>query len=102
MNIENFYNHVLTEVNNTPWAAEYSRDDSGIEECLTILGNTTFTMDQIKSVINDSTFDKSNNCSPRDLYHNPEESMEQKFRWLRSDLSMLVDLPSHSESAVFI
>lgn len=101
MNIENFYKAVLSQVNNTSWDVEHNGDSFGSDECIEMLDNTTFTLDQIKSVINDSTFDKSNNCSPRDLYHNPEESMEQKFRWLRSDLSMFVDLPEHSDQLTF-
>ena len=78
--MENFITNLTALVNSTPWTAEYSNDNSGEDQILEILDWTTFTQSQVREVLKEN----------RDLSHGPNNTMEDKFKWLRTDLASLI------------
>lgn len=88
--IPTFFEKVTKMVNTTYWNYECNNDDSGADKCIEMLDSMVFTVDHIKQVV-----------SADREYHNPLVSWEQKWKWLRTSLSELVDLPEHSENLYF-
>ena len=78
--MKDFIANLTALVNSTSWSAEYSNDNTGEDEILEILDWTTFTQDQVREVLKED----------RELFHDLDNTMEEKFKWLRTNLSNLI------------
>lgn len=88
--VPTFFEKVTKMVNTTYWNYECNTDDFGADKCIEMLDKMVFTVDHIKQVV-----------SADRKYHNPSITWEQKWKWLRTSLSELVDLPEHSDNLFF-
>ena len=78
--MKDFIANLTALVNSTPWTAEYSNDNAGEEQILEILDWTTFTPDQVRVILKEN----------RELFHDLDNSMEDKFKWLRIGLANMI------------
>ena len=78
--MKDFIANLTALVNSTPWTAEYSNDNTGEDQILEFLDWATFTQSQVREVLKEN----------RELFHDLNNSMEDKFKWLRTDLASLI------------
>ena len=78
--MKEFITNLTALVNSTPWTAEYSNDNTGEDRILEILDWTTFTPDQVRVILKEN----------RELFHDLDNSMEDKFKWLRIGLANMI------------